>query len=51
MYLSNFIRAFAEWRKYRMAVRELASLDDRALADIGLNRTTIRQAARMGRGG
>jgi uncharacterized protein YjiS (DUF1127 family) len=48
MYLSALIQAFAEWRKYRIAVRELASLDDRLLSDIGLNRTTIRQAARSG---
>ncbi len=50
MYLSLLVQAFAEWRKYRTAVRELASLDDRMLSDIGLNRTTIRQAARSGLG-
>ena len=48
MYLSSLIRAFAKWRKCRVAVRELASLDDRALSDIGLNRTMIRQAVRTG---
>ncbi len=48
MYISTFIRAFAEWRKYRTAVRELAALDERALQDIGLYRTLIRQAARTG---
>lgn len=50
MYIPTLIRAFAEWRKYRSAVRELAALDDRALSDIGLTRTTIRQAARTGLG-
>ena len=49
MYLSSMIRAFAAWRRYRSAVQQLADLDDRTLADIGLNRTQIRQAARHGR--
>ena len=49
MYIATFLRAFAQWRTYRAAVRELAALDDRALGDIGLNRTMIRQAARFGR--
>jgi len=48
MYLSTLIRALAEWRKYRAGVRQLAALDDRALSDIGLNRTMIQQAARTG---
>lgn len=46
MYLSYLISAFAEWRKYRRAVQQLASLDDRALWDIGLSRADIPQAAR-----
>jgi uncharacterized protein YjiS (DUF1127 family) len=46
MYISAFLRAFAEWRKYRSAIRELSALDDRILSDIGLNRTAIREAAR-----
>jgi uncharacterized protein YjiS (DUF1127 family) len=49
MYLGTLIRAFAAWRRYRIAVRQLAELDDRTLADIGLNRTQIRQAAWHGR--
>ena len=49
MYLATLIQAFAAWRRYRTAVRELASLDDRTLQDIGLNRTQIRQAAWHGR--
>ena len=38
MFITNLIRAFGEWRRYRAAVRELAALDDRGLEDIGLNR-------------
>jgi uncharacterized protein YjiS (DUF1127 family) len=49
MYLASLIRAIAAWRRYRTAVQELAALDDRALADIGLNRTQIRQVAWHGR--
>jgi uncharacterized protein YjiS (DUF1127 family) len=49
MYIGSLIRAIAAWRRYRTAVQELAQLDDRILADIGLNRTQIRQAARHGR--
>ena len=49
MFIATLIRSFAEWRKYRSAVRELAALDDRALHDIGLNRTQIRRAASRGR--
>jgi uncharacterized protein YjiS (DUF1127 family) len=49
MYIGSLIRAIAAWRRYRTAVKELAQLDDRILADIGLNRTQIRQAARHGR--
>jgi len=30
-----------EWRRYQQAYRELASLDDRALADIGVTRSEI----------
>jgi uncharacterized protein YjiS (DUF1127 family) len=30
-----------EWRRYQQAYRELAALDDRALADIGVTRSEI----------
>ncbi len=30
-----------EWRRYQQAYRELAELDDRALADIGVTRSEI----------
>jgi len=49
MYIGSFIRAFAAWRRYRSAVQQLSQLDDRILADIGLNRTQIQQAAWHGR--
>ena len=49
MYIATLIRSFAAWRKYRTAVYALAALDDRALRDIGLNRTQIKQAAWRGR--
>jgi uncharacterized protein YjiS (DUF1127 family) len=50
MYIGTLLRAFAQWRRHRIAVRELSTLDDRALSDIGLNRTMIRQAVYAGRG-
>jgi uncharacterized protein YjiS (DUF1127 family) len=34
------------WRRYRDAVRELSSLNDRELSDIGINRDDIRSIAR-----
>ena len=49
MYIATLLRAFAQWRTHRIAIRELAALDDRALGDIGLNRTMIRQVVRTGR--
>jgi uncharacterized protein YjiS (DUF1127 family) len=46
MYLSTLIQAFAAWRQYRAAVRQLADLDDRALRDIGVQRSQIESAVR-----
>ena len=34
-------RAYARWRERRVAVRELHSLDDRSLRDIGVSRSEI----------
>jgi uncharacterized protein YjiS (DUF1127 family) len=48
MFIANLVRSFAEWRRYRTAIRELSGLDERMLNDIGLNRGAIRQAARFG---
>ena len=39
--LHNVGERFDGWRKYQQAYRELASLDDRALADIGVTRSEI----------
>ena len=46
--LASLITAFAAWRRYRTAVRQLADLDERTLRDIGLNRTDIKRAAWSG---
>ena len=35
------------WRRYRDAVRELSSLNDRELSDIGINRDDIYAIARQ----
>jgi uncharacterized protein YjiS (DUF1127 family) len=48
MYIAALLRAFAQWRQYRLAIRELSSLDDRTLSDIGLNHTMIAEAVRTG---
>jgi uncharacterized protein YjiS (DUF1127 family) len=49
MFVTNLIRTFSSWQRYRAAVRELSALDERSLNDIGLDRSMIRQAARSGR--
>jgi len=49
MFITNMIRAFVEWQRYRAAVRELSAMDDRSLNDIGLKRSMIQRAARSGR--
>jgi uncharacterized protein YjiS (DUF1127 family) len=45
-FLGNFVHrlseAYAAWRRRKRAYAELASLDDRALADIGITRSEIR---------
>ncbi|MEJ0077043.1 MAG: DUF1127 domain-containing protein [Alphaproteobacteria bacterium] len=50
MYIGTLLRAFAQWRTHRIAIRELSALDDRGLGDIGLNRAMIREAVSTGRG-
>jgi uncharacterized protein YjiS (DUF1127 family) len=50
MYIATLIRSYAAWRKYRTAVNQLATLDDRSLRDIGISRSQIRGAARTGLG-
>lgn len=38
----NLAASYAAWRQRRRAYIELAALDDRALADIGISRSEIR---------
>ena len=38
------------WRRYRTSVRELSSLTDRELSDLGLNRYDIEWVARKSAG-
>jgi uncharacterized protein YjiS (DUF1127 family) len=37
---------FAKWQEYRRTLNELSALPDRALADMGLHRSSIRSVAR-----
>ena len=39
--LKSISDKFGAWRRYREAVRELSSLSDRELADIGIRRGDI----------
>ena len=41
MLISRFIRLVRAWWHYNASVRELARLDDRELADIGISRSEI----------
>ena len=41
MLISRFIRLVRTWWRYNESVRELARLNDRELADIGINRSEI----------
>lgn len=41
MILSRFIRLLRTWWRYNESVRELARLNDRELADIGITRSEI----------
>ena len=50
MYIASLMRSYAAWRKYRVAIHQLAELDDRSLRDIGISRSQIRGAARTGLG-
>lgn len=46
MFLAKLIRLFRAWRGYARSVRELSSLSDRELADIGVHRSEIPAVAR-----
>lgn len=43
--LISFIRYVRTWRQYGAAVRELSSLNDRELADLGITRSDIPHVA------
>jgi uncharacterized protein YjiS (DUF1127 family) len=45
--LTSFIRLVRKWRKYEEAVRELAALNDRELADMGITRSDIPRVVRQ----
>ena len=50
MYIATRIRSCAAWRKYRVAIHQLAELDDHSLRDIGISRSQIKGAAWSGLG-
>jgi uncharacterized protein YjiS (DUF1127 family) len=43
--LSFIVSKIRLWNRYRASLRELSQLSDRQLADIGLHRSSIEQAA------
>ena len=45
MLISRFIRLVRAWWRYSESVRELARLNDRELADIGISRSEISAVA------
>jgi uncharacterized protein YjiS (DUF1127 family) len=45
MFLAQLIRFLRQWRNYNESLRELTSLDDRQLADIGISRSDIPRVA------
>jgi uncharacterized protein YjiS (DUF1127 family) len=47
MITSMILARLASWRRYRQTFRELAALNDRELADLGLGRRDIRAVARQ----
>lgn len=44
----NLMNDYRRWRNYRRTVRELDSLSDRDLNDLGIGRADIRRVARQG---
>ena len=45
MFLSSVIRALRSWRRFNTNLRELNSLGDRELSDIGISRSDIPRVA------
>ena len=45
MALPNVYRLLRSWRRYNASLRELSSLGDRELADIGISRSDIARVA------
>lgn len=43
--ITSFIRYVRTWREYGTTVRELSSLNDRELADLGITRSDIPHVA------
>lgn len=42
---TTLVRLIREWKRYSRSVRELSSLGDRELADIGISRSDIQRVA------
>jgi uncharacterized protein YjiS (DUF1127 family) len=45
MFISRFVKLLQTWWRYNESVRELARLNDRELADIGITRSEIQMIA------
>jgi len=50
MSITTIVRKFKEYSRYRKALSELAMLNDRELADLGLSRCDIYEVARSSAG-
>ena len=44
--IKTIVQVFGAWRRYREVARELSSMSDRDLSDIGINRCDIGRIAR-----
>ncbi|HRE21454.1 MAG TPA: DUF1127 domain-containing protein [Rhabdaerophilum sp.] len=47
MFITHIIARIQAWLRYRRNIEALSQLSDRELADIGLDRGSIEQAARQ----
>jgi len=50
MFVIAILERILAWRRYRSNLRELCRLSERELADIGLSRSNLEYAARLGAG-